>query len=377
MVVARLPLVDPWVTRHGVTREREVLLVRAVMGDGAEGWGECVAPAEPAYSSEYLGEALLTLRDHLLPRLLEARPAGGAQVAAALAEVRGHQMAKAALETALLDAELRRRGASFADHLWSLAGGRAGERPKTVRGAVAVGLSPDPDTLVAEVARRIGEGYTTVKLKIRPGGDVMVVAAVRSLGADLDIQVDANESYAGVDIADAATTLRRLEDHGVSLIEQPLGGDDLLGHAALARAIATPICLDESATSVATVETAIHIGACRAVSVKAGRLGGYLEAVRLHDRCRVEGVPVRCGGMLETGVGRAANLALAVLPDFSIPGDLSGSDRFFTADIVDDPARLSPDGTIRVPEGPGLGVRVSGELAGVAVEREWWDAGRS
>jgi o-succinylbenzoate synthase len=234
---------------------------------------------------------------------------------------------------------------------------------------VAVGIAGSIPALLQEVGQRVHEGYRRVKLKVYPGWDLEPVRAVRGTWPDLALQVDANGAYATLAPSDARAALRKLDGQQLLLIEQPLGDDDLLGHRALAETLDTPICLDEAITSLAVTETALALGACGVINIKAGRVGGYLEAVRIHDACAERGVPVWCGGMLETGVGRAANLALATLDNFSLPGDLSASERFWAADIVTDPAVLRPDGTIAVPAGPGFGTEVK-DLRAWTVEVE-------
>jgi o-succinylbenzoate synthase len=358
LVRIRLPLIRPWTTAAGTVSEREVLLVRVELG-GAVGWGECVAQAEPTYTSEYVDGAADVLRRHLVPLLATTRPAAANAVAPALARVKGHPMAKAAIETAVLDAQLRVGGLNLAEHLRSLSRlGSTPDVPRTVVAGVAVGIAGSLPALLEEVGKRVEEGYRRVKLKVHPGWDLAPVRAVREAWPHLALQVDANGAYAALAPGDAQAVLKRLDDQNLLLIEQPLGDDDLLGHRALSDALDTPICLDEAITSLAVAETALALGACQVVNIKAGRVGGYLEAVRIHDACADGGVPVWCGGMLETGIGRAANLALATLDNFSLPGDLSASERFWATDIVTDPAVLRPDGTIAVPAGPGLGIEV-------------------
>jgi O-succinylbenzoate synthase len=292
-----------------------------------------------------------------------------------MAPVKGHPMARTALEVAALDAGLRAAGQSLAAYLATTCNPPAGDPPPSVPAGVAVGITGEVSSLLDEVARRVEEGYRRVKLKVHPGWDVVPVGAVRARWgpAELLVQVDANGSYAGAD--DPAAALRPLDDAGLLLVEQPLGDDDLLGHAALARTLRTPVCLDESITSAAVAATALVVGACSVINIKAGRVGGLAEAVRIHDLCRAASVPVWCGGMLETGIGRATNLALASLPGFTLPGDLSAADRFWADDIVTFPARLGPGGTIAVPDGPGLGVEVRADLGAVTVRREWYPAG--
>jgi O-succinylbenzoate synthase len=343
----RLPLVTPFRTSFGVQHDRDVLLVKVVT-PGAEGWGECVAMDEPLYSAEYVDGAQDVIRRFLLPRLFAAGPFGGADVAPLLAAVKGHPMAKAAVEMAVLDAELRVARVSLATHLGAV---RA-----AVDCGVSVGITATIGELLDLVERYLDEGYVRIKLKIEPGWDVAPVAAVRErFGDGVALQVDANCAYT----LDDADVLAELDPFGLLLVEQPLAEDDLLGHAELARRLATPLCLDESITSARLAAEAISLGACAVVNIKAGRVGGYLEAKRVHDVCADRGVPVWCGGMLETGIGRAANLALAALPNFVLPGDTSASDRYYRRDIT--APFVLDGGRLAVPSGPGLGVAPLGD----------------
>jgi o-succinylbenzoate synthase len=337
----RLPLVAPFRTSLGTEREREVLLVRVVGPDG-EGWGECVAFGEPFYSYEYVDGAHDVIQRHLLPRLFARGDVTAEEVAPALAGVRGHPMAKGAVEMAILDAELRAQGRSFGEFL--------GATRAEVDCGVSVGIHDAVSDLLRTVEGYLDDGYRRIKLKIEPGHDVEPVRAVRGEFGDILFQVDANAAYTLAD----APQLARLDEFELLLVEQPLPEEDLRGHAKLAEQIATPICLDESITSARGAEDAIAIGACRIVNVKAGRVGGYLEARRVHDVCAANDVPVWCGGMLETGLGRAANVALAALPNFTLPGDTSASGRYYAEDICE-PFVLR-DGRLAVPTGPGLGV---------------------
>ncbi|WP_410051049.1 o-succinylbenzoate synthase [Acidiferrimicrobium sp. IK] len=364
LVTVRLSLAEPWVTAMGRIAERSVVLVRAVTDD-AEGWGECVAQPEPTYTAEYEAGARAVLEAHLAPRVL----AGGL---AAMEAVKGHQMAKAALEAAVLDAGLRARGVALVDALRAVSS-HPGPHRERVPAGVAVGVTGDVDRLLEEVGKRVGEGYRRVKLKVGPGWDVVPVAAVRDAHPGLALQVDANGSYRALGVDGAAGALARLDGYGLLMVEQPLGDDDLVGHAELGRRLATPLCLDEAIASDDDAASAVALGACRVLNVKPGRVGGLREAVRVHDRCARSGIGAWCGGMLETGVGRAANLALAALGGFSLPGDLSASDRYWATDIVDRPATLQADGTIAVPAGPGIGVSVSLPPASV-VDRTWMSA---
>lgn len=336
-----LPLVSPFRTSTGMERVRRVVVVR-VLASGFEGWAECVAMTEPLYTSEYADAAAHVLQNHLVPRLLD-RQLRAEDVAPLLAAVKGHPMAKAALELAVLDAELRAAGRSFAAHL--------GATRDRVPAGISLGIATGLSELLDEVGAAVEAGYRRVKLKVRPGWDVEPVAAVRDrFGPDLLLQVDANGAYR----LDDAAALAALDDYGLLLVEQPLADDDLAGHAELARRIRTPVCLDETITSARVAAEAITLGACSVVNVKPGRVGGYLEATRIHDVCVAAGVPAWVGGMLETGLGRAANVALAALPGFTLPGDLSASGRWYEEDLTE-PFELE-DGYLRVPTGLGIGV---------------------
>jgi len=336
-----LPLVAPFRTSLGTVTEREVLLVRAV-GPDSEGWGECVAFMEPFYSYEYVDSAHDVIKKHLLPRLFARGEISADEVGPALSGVRGHPMAKGAVEMAILDAELRAEGTSL--------GERLGAVRAEVDCGVSVGIHETTDDLIRTVGNFLDEGYRRIKLKIEPGSDIEHVRAVRERFGDILFQVDANAAYT----LDDARHLARLDEFDLLLIEQPLPEEDVLGHAKLAHVVSTPICLDESITSAQGAEDAIALGACKIINVKAGRVGGYLEATRVHDVCTAAGVPVWCGGMVETGLGRAANVALAALPNFTLPGDTSASGRFYAEDICE-PFVLA-DGRLSVPSGPGLGV---------------------
>jgi O-succinylbenzoate synthase len=345
----RLPLVSPFQTSFGVQTSRRILLVRAeVDRDGVvtTGWGECVAGDEPTYSSEYVDGAALVMTNVLVPRLHAVDDLAAADVAGVLGPVRGHPMAKAALEMAVLDAELRADGGSFA--------GLIGATRDRIPSGVSVGIHATIDDLLAAVQGYLDDGYVRIKLKIEPGCDLEPVAAVRELiGTEMPFQVDANAAYTRRDVEH----LGRLDRFDLLLIEQPLPEDDLLGHAELAKAIGTPVCLDESIVSETVCADAIDLGAAEIVNIKPGRVGGYLTARRIHDLCLDRGIPVWCGGMLETGIGRAANAALAALPGFTLPGDISAARRFWATDIVTAPIEVV-DGHVAVPTGPGFGAEL-------------------
>ncbi|NUW34663.1 o-succinylbenzoate synthase [Nonomuraea sp. SMC257] len=338
-----LPLLTPFRTSLGTQTVRRALLVRVRGSDGEEGWAECVADDEPTYSPEYLEGAADLLRRFLLPALFAVPRLDPAGVAPALAHLRGHPMAKAAVETAVLDAVLKARGLSLAAYL-------GGVRP-SVRVGVSVGIAATLDDLLDTVDRHVSAGYARIKLKIEPGWDLEPVRLVReTFGSGLMLTADANTAYAPAD----ARHLARLDAYGLALLEQPFAPDDLHGHARLAARMDTPICLDESITSARAATAAIRARACSVINIKPGRVGGYLEARRIHDLARAADVPVWCGGMLETGLGRAANLALASLPGFTLPGDISATARYFERDLTA-PVELTGD-SITVPDGPGTGV---------------------
>jgi o-succinylbenzoate synthase len=356
-----MPLVGPFRTSFGTETTRDILLLRVVTDD-AEGWGECVAMSDPLYSSEYADGAADVLRRFLVPALAAAGSFDANAVAGILAPFKGHRMAKAALEMGVLDAELRAAGRSFGREL-----GAVRER---VPCGVSVGIMDSIPELLDAVDGYVAEGYVRIKLKIEPGWDVEPVRAVRErLGDDVLLQVDANTAYTLAD----ARHLARLDPFDLLLIEQPLDEEDVLGHADLAKQISTPVCLDESIVSAQSAAAAIRLGACSIVNIKPGRVGGYLEARRIHDLCAAHGVPVWAGGMLETGLGRAANVALAALPGFTLPGDTSGSGRYYKSDITT-PFVLD-DGHLTVPTGPGLGVSpLPDVLDAMTTSTEWLSA---
>lgn len=382
LVLVSIPMRRPWASAVGTFSRRDSLLVRVVLrerGGGAaggsevEGWGECAALPGPGYSGEYTAGSAAVSEQYLVPALLAAGVGTAAGVGPALSPVRGHKMAKTAFEAAVLDAELRAAGVRMADHLAGLS--RSGGPPRAaVPAGVAVGLAGTTGELVDEVAGYVDAGYRRVKLKIGPGRDVEMVAAVRRAWPELLLVVDANGAYEALGADGAAARLKPLDDLGLACIEQPLGAEDLGGHAALARKLGAPICLDEALTSYHLVEAALDLGACSVVNIKAGRLGGYLEAVRAHDLCAGRGAPVWCGGMVETGIARACNLALAALPNFRVPGDISATGRFFEVDLTS-PLPLGRDGAIAVPQGAGSGVSVDhAAVKRFSTWRRWWPA---
>ena len=344
-----LPLVTPFRTSFSTETHRDILLVR-VETDDAVGWGECVSGNEPLYSNEYVEGSQQVMIDHLIPRLFafRSRAMSAHDVAQILRPVKDHRMAKAALEAAILDAQLRENNVSLASHLGSI--------HELVPSGVSVGIANSLDELVSTVGGYLDEGYARIKLKIEPGWDIEPVRVIRkTFGDQVPLQVDANTAFTRED----GPPLAQLDAFNLLLIEQPLPEDDITGHALIARQVKTPICLDESIVSAQVAIDAIERGACSIVNIKAGRVGGYLEAVRIHNVCQQRGVPVWCGGMLETGIGRAMNVALAGLPNFTITGDISASERFWKQDIVRQPIRLE-SGQVRLPSGSGAGFEIDG-----------------
>jgi O-succinylbenzoate synthase len=343
----RLPLREPFRISSGETVERRILLLELTDADGAAVWAECVAGEKPNYSAETLDTAWLALREWFAPRLLGVEVADPGAAGGLLARgIRGHRMARAALEMGLWNLAAVRAGRPLAALL-------GGSRPRIAVG-ISLGIQRSPDALVERAAAALEQGYRRIKLKIQPGADLDYVRAVRgALGADAPLMVDANNAYTLAD----APVLRELDELGLQMIEQPLEHEDLLRHAELQRQLRTPLCLDESITSVARAEDMIALDAGRIINIKPGRLGGFAESLRVHDLCARHGVPVWCGGMLESGVGRGYNVALAALPNFTLPGDLSPSARYWVRDVVA-PAWTMQDGTLAVPEHPGIGVDV-------------------
>lgn len=353
-----MPLAGEFRTSRGRESAREMLLVRWVT-DRSEGWGECAADADPVYFPERLESARRLIAEVLVPLVAEAPQVSAAGAHVAMKRIPGNPLAKAALESAILDAELRAHSMSLKSYL-------GGSREKISVG-VSVGIFESLNTLLHEVEGYVAEGYPRVKLKIAPGWDLEPVRAVRrEFGDDLLLQVDANQAYTTADM----NLLRRLDPFDLLLLEQPLPAEDLSGHARLAKYLQTPICLDESITSCASAATAIQMEAAQIINIKPARVGGYLEARAIHDLCLAQGIPVWCGGVLETAVGRAANLQLASLPGFTLPSDISATKRYYNNDIGQEFHIES--GTITVPQGPGTAAVLDLDyLESVTVDREW------
>jgi len=342
LLLVGLPLVRPFRTSFGVATHKECVVVR-VETDVAEGWGECVADIEPGFSAEWNQSAWSAIEGFLGPALLREDDVSAESLRAVFGSVRGNPMAKATLVNAVLDAELRDRDESLASSL--------GADKEAVVCGVSVGITQTVEELRAQVDGYLDEGYRRIKLKIAPGLDVARVAPIRADHPDILLSVDANAAYT----LDDLDIFRALDDLGLLMIEQPLHHEDLIQHARLQAQIRTDLCLDESIRSAADAAAALELGACRIVNIKQGRVGGVLEARAVHDVCLRAGVPVWCGGMLETGIGRATNLALAAMPGFTLPNDTSASGRYFPEDLTE-PFVLESDGTMRVPDGPGIGI---------------------
>ena len=341
----RLPLNEPFETSFGRIESRLIFLVR-LDGEGFSGWGEVVAEEEPRYSYETVGTAHRVILDHLAPAILSRPIADLGDLSQRFAQFRGHNMAKAGLELAYMDLLAQVQGRSLSQLI-------EGTR-ESVPVGVSLGIQPSLDQLLRRIDLYLALGYQRIKLKIKPGWDLEIVREVRLRHPDILLSVDANAAYT----IDDADHLLALDEFGLLMVEQPLDYDDLIDHAKLQEQMTTPICLDESITSVRRAEQALDMGSCRMINIKIGRVGGYSQALGIHDLCLLRNVPVWCGGMLESGVGRAHNIALASLPGFTLPGDISASSRYFSKDVIDPEVSVSDHGTVTVPLRPGLGFSV-------------------
>lgn len=341
----RIPLVAPFETSFGVTTERDSIIAR-ITADGVTGWGECVADGDPGYCYETVHTAWHILTDWLIPMLIKAPIAHPSELPQRLAWVRGHPMAKATLESAVWDIAAQQAGQSLSKFI-------GGQRDRVVVG-VSVGIQPTTQQLVDKVLSFREIGYPRIKIKIKPGRDILDAQAVRAAIPGIPLMVDANSAYTLNDVG----LFKQMEELELLMIEQPLGYDDIYEHSKLQPQLKTPICLDESIHSPADAKFAIELGACKIINIKQGRVGGLTNAISVHDLCAERNVPVWCGGMLETGIGRALNVALASLPNFVLPGDLSASNRYYNPDLIDPPFHFNSDGTLSVPTAPGLGINV-------------------
>ena len=338
----RMPLVTPFETSFGRLTDRRMLLVE-VQSDGVVGWGESVAGEGPFYAPETVETAWHILRDFIWPLLKGREFQSASEVWCALETIRGHNMAKGAVESALWDAEAKQKGIP----LWKLLGGTH----KEIACGVSIGIKETLEELAKTVERELAAGYQRIKIKIKPGNDITPVERLRQQFPKIRLMVDANSAYRLEDWPH----LKRLEAYYLMMIEQPLGWDDIFSHAELQRKLDTPICLDECIHTEEHARAAIDLGACRIINIKLGRVGGYTPARKIHDLCKARQIPVWCGGMLESGIGRAHNIALSTLENFSLPGDVTASRRYWVEDVIDPEVVVTPQGTIRVPQGPGIG----------------------
>jgi o-succinylbenzoate synthase len=344
-----IPLVHFFETSFGRTYDRRVLLV-TLHCDGLEGWGECVAGEAPFYSEEYIDGAWDVIVRYLGPTLLGKTLQSGREVPFLLARVREHPMAKAALENAVWDAEAQEK----AIPLWKLLNGT----PRDISCGVSIGIQDSHEQLLEKIEAELAAGYQRIKLKVKPGWDVDVLEKVRARWPNILLSCDANSAYTLSDLEH----LKSFDQFKLLMIEQPLWSDDFYFHARLQRALQTPICLDEAIRSSRQAEAALELGACRIVNIKVGRIGGFSDAIAVHDVAQRFGVPVWCGGMLESGVGRSHNVALSTLPNFKLPGDVSASKRYWKEDIIEPEVQVSPRGTIAVPKAPGRGYELRHDL---------------
>ena len=358
----KMRLKAPFETSFGVTHNRRILLVE-VVADGVSGWGEVTTGETPSYNPETTDTAWHVISDFIAPLLTGKSIASAADVATLLAGIRGHEMAKAGVENALWDIEAQQKRLPLA----KLVGGSWDE----IRCGVSLGIRENPEALVKKVAEEVGNGYQRIKLKIKPGKDLEYVAAARREFPETQLSVDANSAYTLED----TEHLQKLDAFHLLMIEQPLRWDDIHSHAKLQKQIETAICLDECINSVNDAQAAIESGACRIINIKLGRVGGHSSARKVHDMCWQNNIPVWCGGMLEAGVGRAHNIAMSTLPNFTLPGDVSASARYWDEDIIDPEVEVTPQGTIRVPTTPGLGYKVKRELVEkLTVRKRDWAA---
>lgn len=355
-----MPLLAPFETSFGRTTVRRILILRVFDRSGAHGYGECTAPEDPFFSPETIDTAWLMITRYIAPFLARARPVEAAQVTNVLAPIREHRMAKAGVEVAIWDLEAKLAVLP----LWQHLGGTQSE----IKCGVSIGLQDSVDTLLEKVSRELASGYQRIKIKIKPGKDIRLVEAIRARFPNLVLSVDANSAYS---LDRDLGLFQELDRHGLIMIEQPLAAGDLLEHAKLQRALRTPICLDESIVSVANAAHALELDACRIINIKLGRVGGHVEARGIQELASARRIPVWCGGMLESGVGRAHNIAMATLPGFCLPGDISASARYWSQDIIEPAVTVSRKGTITAPMSPGIGFAVDeARIEAMTVRRE-------
>lgn len=359
----RMRLKAPFETSFGVTQDRRILLVEAVV-DGVSGWGEVTTVESPSYNSETTDTAWHVISDFIASKLVGKEVHSASEIATLLGTIRGHQMAKAGIENAIWDAEAQLKNVPLA----KLLGGRLNE----IACGVSLGIRENPQALVKKVEGELGHGYQRIKLKIKPGKDLDYVAAVRKQFPNILLSVDANSAYRLEDVEH----LRKLDEFNLLMMEQPLQWDDIHSHAKLQQQIRTAICLDECINNAGHALAAIEQGACRIINIKLGRVGGHSSAGQVHDVCQQHSLPVWCGGMLESGIGRAHNIAMSTLPNFTLPGDVSASQRYWHEDIIEPEVEVTSKGTIRVPDRPGIGYAVRRDLIGrLTVRSKNWKAG--
>ena len=343
----RLPLIHFFETSFGRTSERRIILARVVDLDGAQGWGECTVGEGPFYSDEWTDTAWATLRDFLVPMVVGREVTDAADIWGLMKSVRGHRMAKATIETACWDLEARRAGIP----LWKHLGGVQAE----IACGVSIGIQDSPEALIEKIEKEVNAGYQRIKIKIKPGWDLNIIEQVRKRFPDIRLMGDANSAYTLADLP----LFNALEQFDLMMLEQPLAHDDIFDHAELQRQIRTPLCLDESVHSAEDAGHAIQLGSGRIINVKLGRVGGHSEAKRVEQVCRENSIPVWCGGMLESGIGRAHNIAMSTLAGFTLPGDVSASSRYWEQDIIEPSVTVSATGKIAAPEKAGIGYEVN------------------
>jgi len=358
----RMQLKSPFETSFGTTLNRRILLAE-VVADGVRGWGEVTAGETPAYNSETTDTAWHVLSDFIAPKLIGKNLEKASDFPALVTPIRGHEMAKSGIENALWDIEAQSKGLP----LWKLLGGTIEE----IASGVSLGIRENPGSLVAKVEEELRSGYQRIKLKIKPGKDLEYVASVRKEFPKIRLSVDANSAYT----LDDTAHLKKLDEYNLLMMEQPLSWDDIYAHSKLQAQIETAICLDECIHNTRQALTAIELKACRIINIKLGRVSGHTEARELQAVCHERNIPVWCGGMLESGIGRAHNIAMSTLPGFTLPGDVSASRRYWNEDIIEPAVEVTPKGTIQVPKSPGLGYVVKRELVdNLTVRRNKWSA---
>jgi O-succinylbenzoate synthase len=359
----RMPLVHFFETSFGRTTERRIILVE-VSSDGASGWGEVTCGENPFYNEEWTESAWLILRDYVAPRVIRHDFDTAADVGLRSAHIRGHLMTRGGLEVAIWDLEARLLGKPLYQHI---GGGTHGTSRREIPCGVSIGIQDSVPQLLQKIETELTAGYQRIKMKIKPGWDVEVVREVRKRFPDILLMTDANSAYTLAD----APRLKCLDEFGLMMIEQPLAHDEIIDHAKLQAQLKTPICLDECIRSAHQAEQAIAMDAARILNIKLGRVGGFAEAKRVHDVAQAAGIPVWCGGMLESGIGRAHNIALATLPNFTLPGDVSASKRYWSRDIIQPPVETTPRGTIAVRDEPGFGYELDRDfLNSITVRQE-------